>query len=473
MDSPRTKPIPGGRIGRVAPLVGLAGRTAGEAVVASLRKNRAPARSKEAMHARAAERYVQRLGHSRGVLMKAGQILSMTMPESTVEGDAKGVYQRAFAKLFDDAPPMPTRVAVATIERELARPLPEMFASFEPKPLAAASIGQVHAATLHDGTRVAVKVQYPGVEQAIRADLANTELLGTFLQLLLTLVPNLANVDVRGMTREISDRIGEEIDYLIEAVNQQEFADAYRGHPFIRIPEIHHDLTTRRVLTMQLIDGMRYAEARLADQQLRDQWAEAIFRFIYGSLGRLSVNNADPHPGNYLFHPDGTVTFLDFGCVKRLDRPQVDEMVEMVRLILAEDAEAMYRFTIRTGLLRPDAKVDPADLLSMLAGTYSFGTQPQPFTFTPELMAETWHSLLSGPNMRIARQLSQPPERTMLIRTGTGSFSVMGGLRATGYWRAILEECWFQGTPCTAYGELDAEFWAAKEPSPAGHRGGD
>src|SRR5882757_7280588 len=142
------KPIPRGRVGRVAPLVGLAGRTAGEAVVASLRKNRKGAGG-EALHSRAAERYVERLGNSRGVLMKAGQILSMVIPESSVEGDYRGVYQRAFAKLFDDAPPMPTAVAIRTIEAELGRPVSEAFASFEPAPLAAASIGQVHAATLH------------------------------------------------------------------------------------------------------------------------------------------------------------------------------------------------------------------------------------------------------------------------------------------------------------------------------------
>jgi predicted unusual protein kinase regulating ubiquinone biosynthesis (AarF/ABC1/UbiB family) len=203
--------------------------------------------------------------------MKAGQILAMLIPESAVEGDYRGVYQRAFAKLFDDAPPMPTAVAIATVEVELGRPVPEVFASFEPAPLAAASIGQVHAATLHDGTRVVVKVQYPGVEAAIRADLANTELLGTFLQLIVSAAPGLSRLDVRGMAQEISDRIGEEIDYRAEAAYQREFADAYRGHPFIRIPQVHPELSTRRVLTMEHVDGARYAEAKTAEQGLRDR----------------------------------------------------------------------------------------------------------------------------------------------------------------------------------------------------------
>jgi predicted unusual protein kinase regulating ubiquinone biosynthesis (AarF/ABC1/UbiB family) len=462
MEPRNPKQVPGGRVGRVAPLVGLAGRTAGEAVVASLRKNRSAGKRAD-LHERAAERYVQRLGHSRGVLMKAGQILSMVIPESGAEGDAKGVYQRAFAKLFDDAPPMPTAVAVATIEAELGRPLAEAFATFEPRPLAAASIGQVHAATLHDGTRVVVKVQYPGVEQAIRADLANTELLGTFLQLLLTVVPGLSKMDVRAMAREISERIGEEIDYLAEARNQCEFAVAYRGHPFIRIPEVHEELTTRRVLTMQFADGMRFAEAAKADKELRDRWAEAIFRFMWGSLWRLGINNADAHPGNYLFHPDGSVTFLDFGCVKRLTRPQVDQSIDIVRSVTAQDAEALHRSIIASQFLRPDTDVDPAELLRMMSRSYTFVIGPQPFTVTPEVMADVWPALLSGPSLQLMRKVSIPAEQVMALRLGTGTLAVLGGLRATGYWKAIMEEYCEDVPPVTPYGKLDTEFWAAKK----------
>jgi predicted unusual protein kinase regulating ubiquinone biosynthesis (AarF/ABC1/UbiB family) len=449
-------------VGRVAPLIGLAGRTAGEAVVASLRKNRTT-QSRTDVHARAAERYVERLGHSRGVLMKAGQILSMAIPESTVEGNARGVYQRAFAKLFYDAPPMPTAIAIATVEAELGRPVGELFASFEPKPLAAASIGQVHAATLHDGTRVVVKVQYPGVEQAIRADLANTELLGTFLQLVLTLVPNLARMDVRAMAQEISERIGEEIDYLTEARNQREFADAYRAHPFIRIPEVHDEFTTRRVLTMQFDDGMRYPDATRAEQELRDRWGEAIYRFTWRSLRRLGINNADAHPGNYLFHPDGTVTFLDFGCVKRLTEQQVDGLVGVTRRALDGDAEELHRFGIQCGYIGRDVTLAPADWLKVMTETMSYMTQPQPFTITPETIAGAWRNVLRGPEKQVIRKISPPAdEQTMWMRLGTGLMAVLGGLHATGYWRAITEECCYASPPTTAYGRLDTEFWEAR-----------
>src|SRR5581483_7318123 len=124
--------------------------------------------------------------------------------------------------------------------------------------------------------------------------------------LLVSAVPHLSRMDVRAMAREVSDRIGEEIDYLAEAANQHEFVNAFAGHPFIRIPAVHDDLTTRRVLTMEFVDGLRYEQAKRSDQELRDRWAETIYRFVWDCLQRVGVNNADAHPGNYLFHPDGT-----------------------------------------------------------------------------------------------------------------------------------------------------------------------
>jgi predicted unusual protein kinase regulating ubiquinone biosynthesis (AarF/ABC1/UbiB family) len=454
--------ISGGRVARVAPLVGMAGRTAGEAVAASLRKRRHGEADLTEFHTRQAERYAERLGNSRGVLLKAGQILSMVIPESAVEGEYRGIYQQAFAQLFDNAPPMPTEVAIATIEAELGRPAPELFASFAAAPLAAASIGQVHAATLHDGTRVVVKVQYPGVEQAIRADLANTELLATFLQLILTVVPHLSRTDVRAMAREISDRIGEEIDYRAEAANQQEFANAYRGHSFIRIPEVHDDLTTRRVLTMQYVDGMRYEQAKLADQQLRDRWGEAIYRFVYDSLSRLGLSNADAHPGNYLFHQDGSVTFLDFGCVKRFTPARVETLVEFLRHVANQDADALHRYAIQNGFLRARDALDAEKLLAVFTETQPHVAAPQPFTFTPEVMAAGLRAGLNASNMQVIRKLSSPADWTMIQRLGAGTFTVLGGLRATGHWNAIWEECCEGAPPFTEYGRVDTEFWVAK-----------
>jgi predicted unusual protein kinase regulating ubiquinone biosynthesis (AarF/ABC1/UbiB family) len=460
--------VAGGRISRVAPLVGLAGRTAGEAVVASLRNRRRGERDSHAdsveFHTRNADRYAERLGRSRGVLMKAGQILSVVMPESGVESDYRGIYQAALARLQDDAPPMPAEQAIEMITGELRRPPAEVFAEFDPEPVAAASIGQVHAATLPDGRRVAVKVQYPGVEQAIRADLANTELLATFLRLLVGVVPNMGRSDVRAMAREISDRIGEEIDYRVEAANQQEFADAYRGHPFIRIPEVLPELSTRRVLTMDFADGLRYAKAVRAEQELKDRWAEVVFRFTVDTVHGLGLVNTDAHPGNYLFHPDGTVTFLDFGCVKRLTPDQVRTVVGLVRLIAEQDAEGLHQWLLEAGWIKADDGITPAELLGWWSDGYRYLLPPQPLTITPQVVATMLRDRFShtGPSGRVPRKLNLPADFIMPGRMDSGMYAVLGGLHATGPWNAIREEYHSAGPPATVYGELDAAFRAAR-----------
>jgi predicted unusual protein kinase regulating ubiquinone biosynthesis (AarF/ABC1/UbiB family) len=408
-------------------------------------------------HTRQAQRYAERMGRSRGVLMKAGQMLSFVTMDPTVDAPYRGIYQAAFARLQDDAPPMPPRLAIDTITAELGRSPRELFAQFDPHPLAAASIGQVHAARLHDGRRVAVKVQYPGVEDAIRADLKNTELLATFLQLVLTVAPGLFRMDVRAMAREVSDRIGEEVDYRVEAANQQEFADAYRGHPFIRVPEVLPELSSRRVLTMELSEGVRYAKALTAEQSLRDRWGEAIYRFLSANLVLRGLFNADPHPGNYLFHPDGSVTFLDFGCVKRFTPTQVGKMEELVHAIIAQDGERLVRAWVAAGFVDP---ADPPGADALLAAMTAYRPEfvsPQPFTYTPESAAEVLRLTFSpsGPHGAVIRKLGGDADYVFITRIDTGLTAVLGGLHATGPWVAIRQEYSFGAPPATAYGELD------------------
>src|SRR5438067_1980554 len=182
--------IPQGRVRRTAPLAGLTARAAGEGVVDVLRRRLKGERGASLeFHVRNAERYADLLSRSKGVLMKAGQILSFVDTSAALEGKYGEVYRVALASLQADAEPMEPLLVAAVIESELGRPPEELFAEFSPEPIAAASIGQVHAARLHDGTEVAVKVQYPGVAEAIRDDLANTELLFTFLKIAKGVVP--------------------------------------------------------------------------------------------------------------------------------------------------------------------------------------------------------------------------------------------------------------------------------------------
>src|SRR5580692_9467618 len=215
MTTPRDDSLPRGRIRRTMPLAGFTARAAGGRMVAALREKTGDAGAVQRFHERTAERYTELLGHSKGVLMKAGQVLSM-VDASSIGNGGYSPYQKALSRLQADAPPMDRALAEEIVHADLGRPVGEVFAEFTAEPMAAASIGQVHRATMHDGRQVAVKVQYPGVAEAIRNDLANTELLATFVRFAASASGTTMQPDLRQMTREIAARIAEEIDYRHE-----------------------------------------------------------------------------------------------------------------------------------------------------------------------------------------------------------------------------------------------------------------
>lgn len=465
----RGEPVPRGRTRRVLPIATLTGRTAGETVVAAMQDRLGGTGDRrDAALERAAGRYAELLGRSRGVLMKAGQILSFI---SLIDDDEPewSVFRTALARLQSDAPPMDFADVETMLREELGGPAEEMFAEFGRRPFAAASIGQVHRARTHDGRDVAVKVQYPGVEAAIRDDLANVELLATLLRLGGSVAPGMPRLDTHALAAEVAARIGEEIDYRAEAANQLAFADAYRGHPFARIPEVVPELSTSRVLTMEYVDGLTWAQAVGREKPLRDRWGEVIFRFAWTSLRRLRLANVDPHPGNYLFHTDGTVTFLDFGCVKRYEPSQVDAMRAMERAGTLGDAEGHWRAGARLGFVSDGGRPDPGELLGLLSPMWRPMTDPQPFTYTREFATAAVRHLYSpfGTYSTVLREMDLPPDFTMFLRMDSGLTAVLGALGATGQWRAISEEMDEVAPPATELGRLDDAFWN-RRPSPAG-----
>lgn len=448
-------------------MAGLAGRTVGEAVVASLRQRRHGPDgddARRAFHVRNAERYAELMGRSRGVLLKAAQILSVVLPDTAVGDDLRGVYRTAFARLLDQVPSMPIDTVHEVLTSELGRDPSEVFAEFQAQPVGSASIGQVHEATLHDGRRVAVKVQYPGVEEAIRSDLRNTELVSTFLRLILAMMPGMGMWDVRAIAQEITDRISEEIDYRIEAANQGVFAASYRGHPFVRIPELVPELCTRRVLTMEFADGLGYAAATgESDPTLRDRWGEAIFRFTFCGLWRLGVINTDVNPGNFVFHRDGTVTFLDFGCVSRYTEDRIRIMFGFIKPAAEGDAEGLRRWAAQGGYVDPDRFPSPEKVLAYWHATYGYLLTDGPVTLTPERVSHALRTRLtrSGEFAEMARAVSLPADLTMATRVDTALLGLLGGLQATAPWREIFAECDLGTGPATPYGELDAKYRAA------------
>jgi predicted unusual protein kinase regulating ubiquinone biosynthesis (AarF/ABC1/UbiB family) len=453
-----------GRLRRAAPLAALSVHTAGEALALGLRKRLTSADAAE-FHERTAERYAELLGSSKGALMKVGQMLSFVPAGAVIPAELQAIYQAAFARLRADAPPMAPGLTRETLERELGRRTESAYEQFDWTPLAAASVGQVHAARLHDGRPVAVKIQYPGVAAAIDADLRNHELIATFLDLAAGLSPKRMTFDIRSAAREMSARITEELDYRLEAANQTQFADIYRGHPFIHVPAVIGELSTRRVLTQELVLGKSWNEALTAEQQLRDSWAEAIHRFGYGSYDRFCLFNADPHPGNYLFHDDGSVSFLDFGCVKRLQRDQVETMDSILRACWRDDVLGTWRASVEAGFWRSSDPVTADEVFAYWRDDWAMLWADERFTVTPAYVTRWIARRFSpnGPSANAVRHASVPPELTLIGRMEIGVASLIAQLHASNHWGRMAAERFGRVAPFTAMGKLDHAFFAERQ----------
>ena len=278
-----------------------------------------------------AEDVATTLGAMKGVLMKIGQMASY------VDDGLSPAVRRTLSRLQDSVPPMSAELAAGVVAEELGLPPEEAFARWDPVPIAAASIGQVHRAMTHDGRAVAVKVQYPGIAETIAADLGNVALLRRMLRI------TAPAQDVDGLIAELRDRVLEELDYRREAENQRLVAAYYDGHPTIIVPKIVDELSTRRLVTSELADGARFAELAQWSQEERDLAAETIYRFTFRSLYDVHAFNGDPHPGNYLFHGGGRVTFLDFGLVKHFSAAELRPLVDMVRYLCVEQDPEGFR----------------------------------------------------------------------------------------------------------------------------------
>ncbi len=326
--------IPTSRVSRTARIGSLA---AGQAIRQAGTRAANVARTKEGAdaalerrHIEAAEQIVTALGTMKGAAMKVGQVLSF-LDVGLVPPEYQPEFQRKLAALRDAAPTVTFRDMRRVIEEELEAPLGESFAEFDEEPIAAASIGQVYRARLHDGREVAVKVQYPGVAAAVRADMQN---LGMILRLAKRLAPGL---DAKAIGREISDRIEDELDYELEAQNQRAMSRIFRGHPFVAIPAVVTSFSRERVLVSEFVEGVGFEELKGYPQELRDRVGEILFRFYFGSLYRHHQFSGDPHPGNSMLLEDGRMAFFDFGLFKKMPAGGVELEIEVQRAIVEGD----------------------------------------------------------------------------------------------------------------------------------------
>ena len=289
-----------------------------------------------------AEEAAQLLGSMKGVFMKMGQIVSFA--NDALPEQAKQLLQG----LQKDAPPMSFALVRAVIEEDLGGDIGQRFQHIDEGPLAAASIGQVHRARLRDGSDVVVKVQYPGVDVAIERDLTALGRMGRVISLM-----NPA-FDAPSLLVELRERIVEELDYRLEARNQALFRRLWEGHPLIRVPRVHPAHTSKRVLTQDYVRGFGFYDfVRSANEREKRIASAAIADFVFDSMFCHLVYNGDPHPGNYLFHEDGAVTFIDFGCVKRFAVDSMATLMRFFRAILEEDRATFDSHVVPLGLVLP------------------------------------------------------------------------------------------------------------------------
>jgi predicted unusual protein kinase regulating ubiquinone biosynthesis (AarF/ABC1/UbiB family) len=404
---------------------------------------------------RTAEEVAETLGHMKGALMKLGQMasyLDQGLPEPVRE---------ALAQLQSDAPPMAPELVASVIAEELGLPPQQCFARWDDSPLAAASIGQVHRAVTRDGREVAVKVQYPGVDRAIAADLENTELLFSVLGMLFP------GMDPEPIVSELRERLAEELDYRIEADHQRLFVEAYRDHPFIHVPEVIGELSTARVLTTELAEGARFAEVVDWPDEERQLAAETLYRFAFGSIYRLRAFNGDPHPGNYLFRPGGQVTFMDFGLCKHFTDDEVRVFAEMIQaMVLEGDVERFTALMTSAGVLPEGLDADPGEVGEYFGHFYEFVLRDEEMEITPEFSSECLRRFfdLSSPHAELMKQANLPASMVIVQRINLGLYAIFGDLRARNNWRRLAEELWpFVGAPpASPMGERIAEWEATR-----------
>jgi predicted unusual protein kinase regulating ubiquinone biosynthesis (AarF/ABC1/UbiB family) len=442
------------RIARLRVLGTVVGRRTLAALWLRLRTRRVDAARRSELerrfHTRSAEDVTAALGQLRGVAAKVGQLASYL-------GEGLPPAARAtLAQLQADLEPMAPSLLERTLRAELGAAPGRRFARFDPEPVAAASIGQVHRATTWDSREVAVKVQYPGAADAITADLANAE----------RLVPLVAGFALPGLSApdilaEVRQRIAGELDYRREAAELAFFAATFDGHPTITVPRPVPELSTGRVLTMDWLDGVpvdRFGPE--ADEPTRDRAAETVFRFVQASVHRLGRFQGDLQPANVLFRPDGRVGFCDFGLVKHWGPGEWQAMEPVLDAVLDRNPGRTVAAMEAAGFIHPTRGLDPERVYRYVATAYEPYVADR-FHFTPEFVRSQLAKYLDirGPDREVAVTLDLPPSFVILDRVVWGTSSLLGRLGAEGPWRGIQLEYRRGADPVTDLGRAERR-WA-------------
>jgi hypothetical protein len=312
---------------------------------------------------------------------------------------------------------------------------------------------------------VAVKVQYPGVAGAVRADLQNLDMI---MRLLKRMTPGM---DVKAITEEIRERIVEELDYELEAQNQRSLARIFAGHPFIVVPDVIGSLSREHVMVSEFVSGVGFEELKRRPQADRDRIGEIVFRFFLGCLYRHRQFSGDPHPGNFMLLSDGRVAFLDFGLFKRMKNEPVELELACQRAVSEGDAATLHRLLADSGFLPEPERVDPDHLLAFIHDAiWWYTTADEEVQLTPEIATQVMieSSDPRSSHFREMRHQDMRPEHLFGRRMEMLTLAVLSQLRARANWHRIAREWMYGDQPVTELGREEADFYGRSGVGAAG-----
>ena len=385
---------------------------------------------------RTAEQMFKVLGELKGGAMKVGQALSVF--EAALPEEFAAPYRATLTRLQDAAPPLAASSIHKILSEELGEDWRSRFAEFNDVPAAAASIGQVHKATWHDGRVVAVKVQYPGADKALMADLNQIARMG---KMFAAWIPG---IEIKPLIDELRDRVAEELDYLRESANQRTYAAAFEGDPDFLIP--HVLAAAPHVIITEWVDGTPLSVIiNEGTQEQRDLAGTLLERFLLCGPARAGLLHADPHPGNFRMTPDGRLCVLDFGAVAHLPDGLPLAMGTLLRLAQSGDADTVLEGLRTEGFVRPHIEIDPEQVLSYL-DPFVEPARQETFTFSRDWMRGQFTRLndIRNPDFTVGLKLNLPPSYALIHRVWLGTIGVLCQLGATVPMRSELEQ-WAPG----------------------------
>jgi predicted unusual protein kinase regulating ubiquinone biosynthesis (AarF/ABC1/UbiB family) len=401
---------------------------------------------------RTAEQIFRVLGELKGGALKLGQALSIF--EAALPPELAGPYRATLTKLQDSAPPLPASTVHKVLAADFGDDWREMFREFSDSPAAAASIGQVHKATWHDGRTVAVKIQYPGAGKALISDFAQLSRFGVLFGVLMP------GLEVRPLLDELRARVAEELDYRLEAQAQDAFATAFADDPDIYAP--HTVEASDHVLISEWMDGTPLAKI-ISDgtQEQRDRAGLLLVRLLFSAPARAGLLHADPHPGNFRLLDDGRLGVLDFGAVDRLPDGLPPVLGSLLYLVHTDGDIAVAEAQLREhGFLRPGVSVDMEALRAFL-GPLAEPSKHETFSFSREWMRAEASRVTDLRGTNVARQFNLPPSYILIHRVSTAGVGVLCQLEASGAFRSEVLR-WIPG-----YGPTDDPGHAELADEPA------